>query len=98
MSELREVSITDSATQVSLGIVDRGCNGMTVYARAASDLDSGTITIGFRPPNTEGVVEALDATLAAGAGITVTTGAGAEVFAICSGTTPVVSLLVGQYS
>lgn len=98
MSELKEVAVAVSATPVSLGIVDRGCNGMTIYCRLVGDLDSGTITIGFRAPNSSGVVEILDATLVLGTGITVTTGAGAEIFATASGTTPDLNLLVGQYS
>jgi len=93
---LQEFNVV-STTALSLGIVDTESKGLAIYARAASDLDGGTITIGFRPPNTTGVIEALDATLTAGAGITVVTGAGAEVFATCSGAAADVDLLVGQF-
>ena len=93
----KEINVTGS-TATSLGIVDANKAGMSVYVRAASNLDSGTITIGFRPAGSSGVIEPLDATLVAGSSATFTVGAGMEIFTTQSGASSDVDYLVGQYT
>jgi hypothetical protein len=85
-------------TATSLGIVDANKSGLSVLVRAASDLDSGTITIGYRPAGDTGVIEALDATLVAGGSATYTIGEGMELFTTQSGAASSVVYLVSQYS
>jgi len=82
---------------VSLGTVDK--QGLSVIVRAASSLGGGTITIGARQANDDsGVIEALDATLAAGSSATYTIGKGVELWATLSGaTTPDIDYLVSEY-
>ena len=92
----QEITVAGT-TATSLGIVDSLKQGMSVYVRAASSLDSGTITIGFRPSGDDGVIEALDATLVAGSSATYTVGAGMEVFTTQSGASSSVVYLVSQY-
>ena len=84
-------------TATSLGIVDSNKRGIAVVVRAASNLDSGTITIGSRPSGNTGVIEALDATLVAGGSATYTVGSGMELWVTQSGASSDVDYLVAPY-
>ena len=94
MAQERKVTGT---TATSLGIVDKDKQGMSVIVRAASNLDSGTITIGTRPSGNSGVIEPLDATLVAGGSATYTVGEMMEIFATQSGASSDVDYLTSQY-
>jgi len=91
-----KVQVTGT-TATSLGIVDSLKQGMSIIVPAAANLDSGTITIGTRPSEDDGVIEALDATLVAGSSATYTVGAGMEIFATQSGASSDITYLVSQY-
>lgn len=93
----KEISVTGT-TSVSLGTVDSGKSGLSVVVRLSGDLDSGTVTIGVRPTNSSGVKEILDATLILGGSATYTVGEGMELFAVCSGSSADIKLLVSQYT
>ena len=92
----QEITVAGT-TATSLGIVDVSKQGMAVVVRAASNLDSGTITIGTRPSENDGVIETLDSTLTAGDSATYTVGPGMEIFTTQSGASSSVVYLVSQY-
>ena len=96
----REITVAGT-TVTSLGIVDMHKQGMSIIVRAASDLDSGTITIGTRPSGDSGVIEVLSTTLDGGdpatASATFTVGAGMEIFTTQAGAGSNVTYLVSQY-
>ena len=94
---MAQEKLVAGTTATSLGIVDSLKQGMSVIVRAASNLDSGTITIGVRPSEDDGVIEVLDATLVAGGSATYTVGAGMEIFTTQSGASSSVTYLVSEY-
>jgi len=93
----REITLTGTTT-TSLGIVPAGHAGFSIVVRAASDLDSGTLTIGTRPSESTGVIETLSTDVGAGGTATYTIGVNMELFGTCSGASAAVSILVAEYS
>ena len=92
----QEIKVTGT-TATSLGIVDSSKQGVSIIVRAASNLNSGTITIGTRPSGNVGVIETLSADLTAGTSATYTVGSGMEVFTTQSGASSDVDYLVANY-